>query len=151
LADEPEIEDLFGAGREALVALLPACPDARHVIHRDLLNRNVLVAQDASRLEAVFDWGCSLAGDFLYELAWMTFWAPWYPGLAAIDVRGRFRTHYDSIGLDVLQFDERLACYELQIGLEHIAYATFTDRHADRQVVCDRTREVLQSNGPSAT
>ena len=41
---------------------------------------------DASRLEAVFDWGCSLAGDFLYEVAWFTFWAPWYPALDAIDL-----------------------------------------------------------------
>jgi aminoglycoside phosphotransferase (APT) family kinase protein len=48
------------------------------VLHADLLNRDVLVAGDGSRLVAVFDWGCSAYDDFLYELAWFTFWVPWH-------------------------------------------------------------------------
>ena len=75
-----------------------------------LLNRNVLVAGDGSRLVAVFDWGCSAYGDFLYEVAWFTFWAPWHAGLAAIDFRSVMRGHYDATGLDVPFFDERLRC-----------------------------------------
>jgi len=144
LRQAPEAEQVFVSGERALRSLLAACPDVRHVIHRDLLNRNVLVAGDASRLEAVYDWGCSLAGDFLYEVAWFTFWAQWYPALEAIDFRSAVRAHYETIGLTVENFDERLACYELQIGLEHIAYATFTDRQADRDAVAGRTRQVLQ-------
>ena len=46
------------------------------MVHGDLLNRNVLVAPDGSRLTAVFDSGCSTYGDFLYEVAWFTFWPP---------------------------------------------------------------------------
>ena len=45
------------------------------------------MAADGSRLTAVFDWGCYALGDFLYEVAWFTFWAPWHAGLAAIDFR----------------------------------------------------------------
>jgi hygromycin-B 4-O-kinase len=140
----PEIEQVFVSGEEALRNLLPACPEVRHLLHRDLLNRNVLVAEDASRLEAVFDWGCSLAGDFLYEAAWLTFWSPWYPALEALDFRRALREHYRSIGLEVEHFDERLFCYELQIGLEHIAYATFTGRPDDQQEIARRTREFLK-------
>lgn len=143
IRQSPDAEEVFTAGFRVLTALLPYCPEERHIAHRDLLNRNVLVSPDAGRLEAVFDWGCSVAGDFLYEIAWFTFWAPWYPALLALDLRRAVREHYRSIGLEVQDFDRRLACYELQIGLEHIAYATFTDRFEDRQAVTQRTRRVL--------
>ena len=67
------------AGERELRALAAGCPELRHVIHMDLLNRNVLVSEDGTRIEAVFDWGCSAYGDFLYDVAWFTFWAPWHP------------------------------------------------------------------------
>src|SRR5579862_555085 len=79
IRQDPAVDEAFVAARVALMALLPACPEIRHVLHRDLLNRNVIVSEDATRLEAVFDWGCSCVGDYLYELAWLTFWSPWYP------------------------------------------------------------------------
>jgi hygromycin-B 4-O-kinase len=144
LKERPDIDEVFVAGERKLRSLLWACPDVRHVLHRDLLNRNVLVAGDASRLEAVFDWGCSMAGDFLYEVAWLTFWAPWYPALDAIGFRRIIADHYQSIGLAVEHFDERLSCYELHIGLEHIAYATFTGRNDDQHAIARRTLQLLE-------
>jgi hygromycin-B 4-O-kinase len=144
LKEAPDIDDVFVSGERALRSLLWACPEVRHVLHRDLLNRNVLVADDASRLEAVFDWGCSMAGDFLYEVAWLTFWGPWYPALDAIDFRRVIEAHYGAIGLEVEHFEERLACYELHIGLEHIAYATFTGREDDQHAIARRTIQILE-------
>src|SRR5262249_43999400 len=139
LKETPEIEQVFVSGESTLRSLLWACPEVRHLLHRDLLNRNVLVAGDSSRLEAVYDWGCSMAGDFLYEVAWLTFWAPWYPALEALNFRQVIQKHYQSIGLVVEHFDERLSCYELQIGLEHIAYAAFTGRDDHEQAIAHRT------------
>jgi aminoglycoside phosphotransferase (APT) family kinase protein len=81
LARDAGLSALFGAGQREFSALLDACPEIRHVVHGDLLNRNVLVAPDGSRLTAVFDWACSAWGDYPYEIAWFTFWAPWHPGL----------------------------------------------------------------------
>jgi hygromycin-B 4-O-kinase len=144
LKEIPEIDAVFVSGERALRSLLGACPEARHLVHRDLLNRNVLIADDASRVEAVFDWGCSLAGDFLYELAWFTFWEPWYPALQALDFRRVMEDHYQTIGLEVENFDQRLACYELQIGLEHLAYAAFTGREPDLHTVARRTLQILE-------
>lgn len=144
LKEAPASDAVFVAGERAVRSLLWACPEVRHVLHRDLLHRNVLVAADASRLEAVFDWACSLAGDFLYEVAWFTFWAPWYPALDALDVRRVIQDHYGTIGLVVENFDQRLACYELQIGLEHLAYAAFTDREDDLHAVTRRTLLLLE-------
>lgn len=144
LKEAPDVDAVFVAGERAVRSLLWACPEVRHVLHRDLLHRNVLVAADASRLEAVFDWACSLAGDFLYEVAWFTFWGPWYPALAALDFRRVIQDHYETIGLEVEHFDQRLACYELQIGLEHLAYAAFTRREDDLHAVARRTRQILE-------
>ena len=146
LARRPGLTELFTAARDSFSGLLDACPEIRHVLHGDLLNRNVLVAPDASRLTAVFDWACSAYGDFLYEVAWFTFWAPWHAGLAAIDFRSVIRDHYDLTGVDVPRFGERLRCYELHIGLTHLAYCAFARRDDDLQAVARRTRELL---GPS--
>jgi aminoglycoside phosphotransferase (APT) family kinase protein len=146
LAGSAELDTLFTTGERAVSGLLDACPEIRHVLHRDLLNRNVLVAGDGSRLTAVFDWGCYGLGDFLYEVAWFTFWAPWHPGLAAIDFRSAILGHYQAAGLDVPRFDERLRCYELHVGLTHLAYGTFTgDPGRHLPSIARRTREILGS------
>ena len=50
---------------EACARLTPALPEIHHVLHGDLVNRNVLVGQD-HRLTAVFDFGSSKVGDFPY-------------------------------------------------------------------------------------
>ena len=78
LAAVPEGEAAFAWGIELLKQVatdaIPRC-----LMHCDLMNRNVLVQAD--RITAVFDWGCSLYGDHLYDLAWFEFWAPWTPEL----------------------------------------------------------------------
>lgn len=133
LAQSPEVEEVFVAGELALRSLAGSCPELGHVLHGDLINRNVLVAEDGSRIVAVFDWGSSKRGDFLYEIAFLRFWAPWFPSLAAIDIRVAVLEHYAQIGLDVPDLDARLRAYELQIGLEHIAYNAFKHRSDEAQ------------------
>jgi hygromycin-B 4-O-kinase len=144
LAASAELDHLFVEGERALRALLGACPELRHVLHLDLLNRNVLVADDGWSFEAIFDWGCTTYGDFLYEIAWFTFWAPWHRGLAAVDFRGEILRHYAAIDLDVPNFDERLRCYEVHIGLTHLAYCAFAGGETDLLAVARRLQEVLE-------
>ena len=149
LAGSAALSELFTAGEREFSSLLGTCPEIRHMVHGDLLNRNVLVAPDGSRLAAVFDWACSVWGDFLYEAAWFTSWAPGHPGLAAIDFGSVIRGHYRATGVEVPRFGERLRCYELHIGLTHLAYCAFAgrDREDDLWAVARRTREIL---GPDA-
>ncbi len=147
LRDSPDLNDLFETAFAGFSELLNLCPTDPHLIHSDLLNRNVLVSEDASEIRAVFDWGCLKYGDFLYELAWFTFWESWYPGLAALDIRSAALKHYDVTGVPVPGFDERLRCYELQIGLEHLAYNAFTGNEEDLLVVARRTRVILEAAG----
>jgi hygromycin-B 4-O-kinase len=143
LAESASLEGLFAAGERELRALLPSCPEIRHVVHGDLLNRNVLVRADTGRLTAVFDWGCSVFGDFLYDVAWFTFWAPWHLGLKAVGFRAAVTRHYERTGLDVPLMSERLRCYELHIGLTHLAYCTFSGRDDARGEVAQRMAQIL--------
>jgi hypothetical protein len=71
----------------------------------------------------LLDWGASIFGDFLYDVAVLTFWWPYYAEKwGGIDIRGEIERHYADIGLAVPSFRERLRLCELDIGVVHIAY-----------------------------
>lgn len=144
MAPQSDIANLFSYGLATLRMLLARCPPICHVVHADLLNRNVLVDPDTHELSAVFDWGCSIGVDFLYELAGITFWAQWYPSIDAVCIRDNAAHHYREIGLDVTDFDLRMEAYELHIGLVHMAYHFFAKRPENElRWIADRTRQVL--------
>lgn len=105
----------FEAGVARMLELRPYSPPIRHLIHSDLLHRNVLVAD--GRVTALLDWGSSFIGDFVYDIAWLDFWQPWSPQWADIDFAAAARAHYAAIGLEVEHFAERLRCYELRIAV----------------------------------
>ena len=86
----------------------------------------MLVADD--RISAVIDWGCAMYGDFLYDLAWFEFWSPWYPAWRGIDFRREAARHYESIGLAVPRFEQRLTACQIHIGLAAQAYNAFKER-----------------------
>lgn len=92
----------------------------RSLIHCDLVNRNVLVEDE--RITGIFDWGCSVYGDHLYELAWFEFWAPWYPHLDIAYLRSALEAHWHHIGYAPPNQANRLAACYLHIGLDHLAY-----------------------------
>jgi hygromycin-B 4-O-kinase len=136
----PERSGPFDAAAQRLQTLVDACPEERHLIHSDLLHFNVLI--DGNRLSAVFDWGCSLYGDFLYDVAWLTFWAPWYRAWDGIDFREEAARHYAAIGLEVPDMKERLRCYELHIGLGSLAYSAYKEYWEHFAWTAERTLRV---------
>jgi hygromycin-B 4-O-kinase len=132
----------FDEALARLDALTWYCPEERHLIHSDLLNYNVLVAD--GRISAVIDWGCAMYGDFLYDFAWFEFWAPWYPAWHGIDFRSEAAHHYASIGLSVPRFEERLTCCQIHIGLAAQAYNAFKKRWDALDETARRTLEVAR-------
>ena len=125
-----------------LESLLADGAQERHLIHSDLLNFNVLVAD--GRISAVIDWGCAMYGDFLYDLAWFEFWAPWYPAWRGIDFKREAAQHYASIGLEVPGFEERLTVCQIHIGLAAQAYNAFKERWDALEQTARRTLEVAR-------
>ena len=92
--------------------LLDQIPERHEVVHGDLLHKNVLVAEDLSRINAVFSWKCSARGDALFDIAWLTFWSAWFPGIAAMDAR--------ALAPDEPDAALRHHCYEVHIGATHL-------------------------------
>lgn len=124
LDELPAHAKVFEHASARMLELADALPEGqRSLVHNDLLNRNALAAD--GRVTAVFDWGCSIYGDFLYELATLLFWAPWYPVMDADRILADANAHHAANGLDVPDLDARLRCCALHIGLAHIGVNAF--------------------------
>jgi hygromycin-B 4-O-kinase len=137
LEARPEAQRIFDEALDALRDALPACPERRQIVHNDFVNRNVLV--EGHRLTGVLDWGTSLIGDSLYDIALMDFWSPWFPAMRDVDVVAAAAARWSEA-----DFHERIRAYQVHIGLEHIAYNAFLGRPDEEMArVCERTRQVM--------
>ena len=136
LIASPIGDDLFRSGHARLAELSADLDVDRSVVHGDLINRNVFVID--ARITGVLDWGCSFYGDFLYDIAWLQFWSPWFEALAAMDPCEQVKDHYASIGLAVPNFDERLRCCMIHIGLDHLAYNAHVGNIKDLVAVAEQ-------------
>lgn len=139
MAARPAELDVFDRAQSKLEELVVHCPDRRQVVHGDLLAGNVLVAPD-NRISAIFDWGNSLAGDPLYDLAWLMFWSPWHLGIDPERVR-RAATRFDHDGTE--NVDDRLRCYQLHVALQGMQYQAFAGLDADLQATARHTERTL--------
>jgi hygromycin-B 4-O-kinase len=130
----------FDAAFAQLRSVSADLPETRHLVHSDLVNGNVLAV--GKRLTGVLDWGSSMYGDFVHDVAWISFWAPWYPHWGNIDFAAEARRHYAEIGLDVPGFDDRLRACQIHIGLEGQAYMARFGLTADLERTAQRTLEI---------
>lgn len=148
LAADPSADERFEEGAARIRELVPRCPERRDLVHGDLLHRNVLVADDASRVTAVFSWKCSMRGDFLYDTAWCTFWGDtFHPGIGALDV-------FALVAGDPSLDDEARAdaavrhhCYELHVGTAHLGWYAWTGDTASSRRIEDHLAMLLE-RGP---
>jgi aminoglycoside phosphotransferase (APT) family kinase protein len=148
LADDPDLDRLFNASAARVRSLADSCPERRDVVHGDLLHGNVLVSEDASRIEAVFSWKCSVRGDFLYDVAWCTFWGAWHPGIAALDVWTRLLDGgSDEDDRALVDAAARHHCYELQIGATHLGWYAWTGDQVELRAAARHTAQILE-RGP---
>ena len=132
----------FGEGMRELEALARRCPNRRDLVHSDLLHGNAFVS--GARIVGLVDWQCALYGDHLYELAWLTFCAPpWAPSLAAVGLRGRVLDHWHAAEVDLTDFDVRLRCYEIRIGLSALVANTWRRDLPNLEASVRRLAEVL--------
>jgi aminoglycoside phosphotransferase (APT) family kinase protein len=149
LAGDRELAALSAAACERVRALVDACPERRDLVHGDLLHGNVLVSPDARRVEAVLSWKCSVRGDFLFDAAWCSFWAPFHPGIAAADpLSGLLRAPSVRAGPGaLLDAAARHHCYELHIGFTHLGWNVWIGDQAGLAATARRLAEVLD-RGP---
>lgn len=142
MAKFPDVAASYNEVLEYLKSHLDLCPEIRHLLHTDLLHFNVMVGD--GKINAVVDWGNGMYGDFLYELAAFSFYAPWYPAMADIDWRLEARRHLEEIGCEVPNFEERLKCYEAHIGLGGMAYSASIEEWKDMEDNANRAIKLIR-------
>ena len=142
IATNEALEELYRTCEHRVTDQLDICPERRDLVHGDLLNRNVLVAEDASKIEAVYSWKCSTRGDVLYDVAWCTFWSPWHAGIDALDLWSAVKNE-PWVGEHAAA---RLHCYLLHIGLRNLASLTWSGKNDERDEVAARTASLLDAN-----
>ena len=111
LAAVPGAMARYETGAERFEAAMAACPEVRLVAHTDLGAGNTLTA--GGRISGIIDWGNAVAGDPLYDIAHLTFWAPWHTGCPEALLR---RSAAEVLG--DANFAERVYAYELHISLD---------------------------------
>ena len=111
----PEEMALVAPLLDRLLGASAGLEDVAGLVHGDFGSNNVLV--EAGRITGLIDWSEAMIGDPLYDVANILFWRPW---LDSVEQQGR---HFETVEPFRLRDAERLACYQLRIGLETLAEA----------------------------
>jgi hygromycin-B 4-O-kinase len=124
------------------VPFVERCPEERSLVHSDLLNRNVLTSSGS--ITAVLDWGSSFYGDSLYDVAWFSFYEPWYPYFQDVRVSQRLLEDFKADPhSNTANVDARLMCYKLDIGMGSIAYNAFKKDWKNAEEAASYTLKLL--------
>ncbi len=140
LASRPETNRLFDQVYHEMIELLKYCPEKRHLIHNDLLHFNLITKEN--KVTGVIDWGCSLYGDFLYDLAMFDLWSFYYPSMEGIDWKGEAKKYFEDLGVDMTHFEQRLKCYQCHLALDAIKYTAFKNNEKDLALITGRIKEI---------
>ena len=140
LAAVPGAMSAFERGFDALPSLLTGVRDVRKVVHGDIL-LNHLIADDDS-ITAVFDWGNSVAGDPLYDIAWMVFCIPWFPSVNREHVLALSRTYLPS-----RWNEDALFAYELHTAVSAMQYMAFAGAVGELVSTMDQVNSMLAAAG----
>ena len=143
IEDTPLAAAAFREAYGSLRQLAARQPEVRHLIHSDLLNRNVLTSQGA--ISGVLDRGSALYGDFLFDVAWLWFFASWSAGWDEVDFRAEAAKHYGAAGVAVPGFEERLRACALYIGIDALSYLAWKGDRLELAATAERTIEVLRA------
>lgn len=119
-------QERYSALHQELQRALDFCPEDRCLLHGDFGFSNALT--DAGQLSGILDWGLSLYGDPVYDIARMNFWAEAMPA-GHIDWLGALKDYRRKYGFPPLEHvGVRLHCYELYHGLWHARHCARTGK-----------------------
>lgn len=130
----------FEAGLARLGEVAQSGPDRPSIVHRDLVNGNVLV--EDFKVVAVFDWGTSIVGDPLYDVAWLTTWSPWFDNYGGLDLPGDLLDLLGDTG-NLDRIEERMLACELHIALAHQAFNAFTGDVENLRAMVELTNRLV--------
>lgn len=106
---------------ERIKELAGYLPVERFLVHGDYGFNNVI--SDGERITGVLDWGESMYGDFLYDVAWLEFYS------SGIRYGEIFKKHYLDIGIKIPNYKKRLLCYQLYLGINGLGFFALSGQH----------------------
>ena len=124
-------ERLFRELEAEMIARLPACRGYRAIVHGDYGFDNVICRD--GRITGVLDWAEGRLGDPLYDVAYLDYWS-------RLPLGDLWR---EQARRDPVDFEARMVCYLLHIGLGSMVIAAHLRDERDYRRVRDRTVSVL--------
>jgi hygromycin-B 4-O-kinase len=111
-------KNVWDQAHEKFKELLIFCPEDRYLVHADYGGDNVL--SNEGKITGVLDWGTSMYGDFLYDIAWLDLWSK----------DGNYAESYkDShAAVAIPNFNERVLCYKLYIILNSMSFFAYSNQ-----------------------
>lgn len=79
-----------------------------------------------------------MAGDALYDVAWILACIPWFPSIDRQHVLALTRQHFDEPGLE-----RRLATYELHTAVSEMAYLAYSDNTVELRKTANQVSNLL--------
>lgn len=143
LESSPQGIEFFDQISHKLKILVEKSCEERHLVHTDLLHFNVLV--ENNKISAVIDWGNAMYGDFLYDLANFTFWAPLHPAIQKIDWKTRAKQYFIEKGIEIQDFEKRLCICELHIGLAGMAWNAHNKNWKELEATTKRIADLVKN------
>ncbi len=113
------------------------CTEDRSLVHGDYGSDNVVA--DNNKITGVLDWEESMYGDFLYDIAWLSFWS------RKNDPQKKVENFYRA--KKIPNFEERLLCYKLRIGLGSLSFYAFSGQEDKYKSTKERTLSLLSTEG----
>ena len=88
---------------------------------------------------AILDWADDLLGDFIYDIAYLDFWS-----VANLPYGALWQEHAISRGQHVENFEERIRCYMLYLGLRTLPAAATKGNRKFYDWVTNRLKSIMQ-------
>ena len=138
----PEARFVFDDAQHEIERIAANCPDERCVNHGDPLQGNILIDR-RDNVSALLDWGVSVVGDPLYDLAMLLFCVPWKPEIDGDRVRAEATRRAGTVDVG-----ERLRASMLHIGLAALQYQAFAGLPSDIAKTSVWMRMIMASPEP---
>jgi hygromycin-B 4-O-kinase len=114
---------------------LSFCSTDKHWVHGDYGFDNVISC--GKRISGVLDWAESRLGDSVYDIAYLEFWSKNIP------YQELWYKWAENKKLSICNFEKRMQCYMVQIGLGSLAIAAIRDDIEDYHQVKARMQTVI--------
>lgn len=106
--------DVYDAIYSEMLRLLDSCPEERYLVHGNYGFSNVIAHE--GRITGVLDWMDTKYGDFVFDIAWLNFWAPEF------NHSELFQRYYARQGISIPAYGERMSCYQCYIGMDALRF-----------------------------